>query len=141
MIKIRRSAQKILLAPNFWVLVVIFLLTVASNHPLLQGSTGWSANAEDRPSLKAMNEEKTLLREGTVITDSRGRFRLNEERIVFTDESLGKSLMCLENSMLQRVYAFSKDDDGGRQRWTVSGKVTEFNGENFLWLDRATRIQ
>ena len=49
--------------------------------------------------------------------------------------------MCLENSMLQRVYAFSKDDDGGRQRWTVSGKVTEFNGENFLWLDRATRIQ
>jgi hypothetical protein len=139
--KIRRSARKILLAPTFWVVVFILLLTVASNHPLLQGSSGWSANAEDRPSLKAMNDEKSLLREGTVITDSRGRFRLSEERIIFTDESLGKSLMCLENSMLQRIYSFSKDDDGGRQRWTVSGKITEFNGENFLWLDRATRIQ
>jgi hypothetical protein len=141
MIKIRRLAKKLFFAPSSWAGIVILSLAVASNQPFIRAMSESSANAEDRPSLKAMNEEKSLIREGTLLTDSKGRFRFNEDRIVFTDESLGKSLICLENIMLQRIHAFSKEDEGGRQRWSVSGKVTEFNGENFLWLDRATRAQ
>jgi hypothetical protein len=88
-----------------------------------------------------MNEEKSLLREGSAITESRGRFKFNEDRIVFTDESLGKSMTCLENLLLQRIKGFLDDEEGTRQRWAVSGKITEFQGENYLWLDRATRAQ
>jgi hypothetical protein len=141
MTKLKRLVRKIMFAPIFWVVVAVLTLTAASNQPISPGISPAAAMADERPSLKAMNEEKTLLREGTLLTDSKGRFKFNEDRIAFTDESLGKTMICLENIVLQRIHVFSKDDGNSRQRWNVSGKITEFNGENFLWLDRATRAQ
>lgn len=137
----KRLTRKLRATPAFWVATLLVTLGALSNHPTLRPTPASLAQAEDRPSLQAMNEEKPLLREGSVITESRGRFKFNEDRIVFIDESLGKSITCLENLLLQRIKSFLDDEEGTRQRWSVSGKLTEFHGENYLWLDRATRAQ
>lgn len=141
MTRLKRLIRRCSAAPSFWVLVVVIALAIASNHPVFRSTSASMANADERPTLKEMNEDKSLIREGTSLTDARGRFKAVNERFVFMDESTGKPLTCLENLMLQRIHSFLKDDDGGRQRWSVSGKITEFNGENFLWLDRAIRAQ
>jgi hypothetical protein len=122
-------------------LIFVIALTILSNHPALRTIPGSLVSAGERRNLKEMNEEKSLIREGTSLAEARGRFKPVNERFVFVDESTGKPLTCLENLMLQRIQSFLKDDEGGRQRWSVSGKITEFNGENFLWLDRAIRAQ
>jgi hypothetical protein len=128
-------------APSVWMIMIVGALVVASNWPALRLSSSASAVEGDRPSLVAMNQEKSLLREGTSVSESRGRFQIVKERVIFSDETLGKSFTCLENLMLQRIHAMLGDDEGRRQRWLVTGKITEFNGENFLWLDRATRAR
>lgn len=141
MTRLRRWIRRCSNAPSFWVLVFVTALTTLSNHPALRSIPGSLASADERPNLKEMNEEKSLIREGTSLAEARGRFKPVNERFIFIDESTGKPLTCLENLMLQRIHSFLKDDEGGRQRWSVSGKITEFNGENFLWLDRAIRAQ
>jgi hypothetical protein len=141
MTRLKRLIRRCSAAPSFWVLVFVIALFIASNHPVFQSTSGSSANADERPTLKEMSEDKSLIREGTSLTEARGRFKVVNERFVFMDESTGKPLTCLENLMLQRIHSFLKDDEGGRQRWSVSGKITEFNGENFVWLDRAIRAQ
>jgi len=141
MTRLRRWIRRCSKAPSFWVFVCVVALTILSNHPALRSMPGSLASADERPNLKEMNEEKSLIREGTSLAEARGRFKPFNERFVFIDESTGKPLTCLENLMLQRIHSFLKDDEGGRQRWSVSGKITEFNGENFLWLDRAIRAQ
>jgi hypothetical protein len=141
MIKLRRLFRKIVYAPSSWVGLFLGVLLLMSNHPSLRSSLEGSAMGEDRPSLQGMNEEKSLLREGTNLSEARGKFKIGKDRIVFSDEGQNKSFACLENLMLQRIDSFLKDDEGGKQRWTVSGRITEFNGENFLWIDRAIRAQ
>lgn len=134
---IRRGAN----APSVWVLLLVMVLSMTSNHPSLRWTKGLTAQADERPSIQAMNADKSLIREGTILAEARGRFKVVNERFVFLDETTGKPLTCLENLMLQRIHSFLKDDEGGRQRWSVSGKITEYNGDNFLWLDRALRAQ
>ena len=141
MTKLRRLFYKVVCAPSSWVGVFLGVLLLMSNHPSLRSSVEGSAIGEDRPTLQGMNEEKNLLREGTSLSEARGRFKVGKDRIVFSDEGQSKSFVCLENLMLQRIHSFLKDDEGGKQRWTVSGRITEFNNENFLWIDRAVRAQ
>ena len=139
--RLRRLIRRSVNAPSVWVLLLVIILSITSNHPSLRLTNGSIAKADERPTIQAMNEEKSLIREGTSLAEARGRFKVVNERFVFMDETTGKSLTCLENLMLQRIHSFLKDDEGGRQRWSVSGKITEYNGDNFLWLDRALRAQ
>lgn len=127
--------------PFVWMTLALIALVGVSNWPALRLSSSASAVEGDRPSLVAMNQDKGILREGTVVSESKGRFQVVKDRVVFTDESLGKSFTCLENLTLQRIQSYLGDDEGRRQRWMVTGKITEFGGENFLWLDRAIRAR
>lgn len=136
-----RRMRRLVSSPSLWVFALVTSLALASNYPGVRSGSFGLVNADERPSLKSMNDEKSLMREGTALTEVRGRFKVANERYVFMDEINNQSLTCLENLMLQRVYYFLKDDEGGRQRWSVSGKITEYNGENFLWIDRAMRVQ
>ncbi len=127
-------------SPAFWVIVCVIAAAIAVNvQP--QGTAGWESilSADDRPSLSEMNQSSTLLREGTAVAESKGKFQLVGDRIVFHDTQHGHSLPCLENLMLQRVESYLKEDQDQRQAWVVTGKVTEFNGGNYLWIDRAIR--
>ncbi len=94
--------------------------------------------ASDRPSLAQMAKEETAMREGTPITEVKGRFRKQGERFQFVEEGSNKAFKCLENLCLQRI-SMNQQDDERKVIWLVSAKVTEFNGENFLILDKAVR--
>lgn len=94
--------------------------------------------AGERPSLSTMAKEESIMREGTLLTDVKGRFRKQGERFQFIEDGSNKSYKCLENLSLQRIDASQQDDDR-KVAWIVSAKVTEFKGENFLVLEKAIR--
>ena len=94
--------------------------------------------AGERPSLSTMAKEESIMREGTLLTDVKGRFRKQGERFQFIEDGSNKSYKCLENLSLQRIDASQQDDDR-KVAWIVCAKVTEFKGENFLVLEKAIR--
>lgn len=97
-----------------------------------------STMANDRPSLSQMAKEESVMREGTPLTEVKGRFKKQAERFQFVEDGTNKSFKCLENLCLQRIAANQQDDDR-KVVWLVSAKVTEFNSENFLVLEKAVR--
>lgn len=126
-------------SPAFWVISIAILIAIVTNVANQEGFMNQSATwAGDRPSLSAMSNEISLIREGTVMADVRGRFRVANDRMTFTDEATNKTYLCLENLMLQRIYSTIKDDDR-KITWVISAKATEYNGDNFLFLDKAVK--
>ena len=94
--------------------------------------------AGERPSLSTMAKEESIMREGTLLTDVKGRFRKQGERFQFIEDGSNKSYKCLENLSLQRIDASQQDDDR-KVAWVISAKVTEFKGENFLVVEKTIR--
>ena len=130
--------MRILKSPALWVIVTVGCMAVFAN---LSGDHSMHSNsvmANDRPSLTQMAKEDSAMREGAVLSDSKGRFKKQGERFVFIDETTSKTFKCLENLCLQRIATNQLDDDR-KVIWLVSAKVTEFNGENFLILEKAIR--
>ncbi len=74
------------------------------------------------------------LREGMKLVNQVGELKNQRGRIVFSPEGETYSLELLENLALQRV---SRDLDQPNRMWSVSGVVTEYNGDNYLLLQRA----
>jgi hypothetical protein len=80
---------------------------------------------------------KRRLREGTVLADQGGRFRQDGDGAVFVTESQ-LDFVALPNLNLERVIRTLKGSDESESiRWSVSGVVTEFNGRNYLLINRA----
>lgn len=99
----------------------------------------WVAIAqEERPSLVARSaKEKSKLREGSKIIDRAGRFSLQGERYHFDLlEADGGTFTLLENQLLERVSSAASNQDD-KAVWTVTGVVTEYNGNRYLLLERA----
>ena len=128
--------MRILQSPAFWVILgVSFIAVFANVGDALHGN---AIMASDRATLAQMTKMESLSREGTVLTDVKGKFRKQAERLSFVEEGTTKSIKCLENLCLQKVVANQQDDDR-KVVWLVSAKLTEFNNENFLILDKAVR--
>jgi hypothetical protein len=80
---------------------------------------------------------KRRLREGTILADRGGRFRQDGDGAVFISDDQYE-LVVLENLNLERVVRTLKASDVSESiSWSVSGVVTEFNGRNFLLINRA----
>ena len=130
--------MRVLRSPAFWVILAFCSTAVFSN---IGGDSRLSSSAimaDERPSLSTMAKEQSIMREGTVLTDIKGRFRKQGERFQFIEDGSNKTYKCLENLNLQRIDASQQDDDR-KLAWIVSAKVTEFNRENFLVLEKAVR--
>ena len=96
-----------------------------------QGRTVGPAGAADG---SAQPEDR--IREGTELVDQPGSFRPTGDRIAFfTDVGKGR-LVVLENLALERVRR-SIEDTPTPPEWIVTGTVTEYRGENFLFVRRA----
>lgn len=86
---------------------------------------------------KAVANANLRLREGLVITDRGGFFRHDGDGAVFITED-GYELTALPNLNLERIIRTLKSADEAQSiRWSVSGKVTEFSGRNYLLISRA----
>jgi hypothetical protein len=77
------------------------------------------------------------LREGTVLTDAIGRFKVSGDRATFVVTETGQTFGGLENLNLSRIFDTIRDDPNAD--WNVSGSVTEYRGLNFLLIHKAVR--
>ena len=130
--------MRVFRSPAFWVILAFLFTAVFSN---LGGDSRMSSSAimaGERPSLSSMAKEESSMREGALLSEVKGRFRKQGERLLFIEDGTNKSFKCLENLSLQRMEASQQDDDR-KVAWIVSSKVTEFKGENFLLVEKAIR--
>ena len=80
---------------------------------------------------------KLRIREGTAIIDKAGFFRQDGEGATFVTEE-NYEFGALPNLNLERVVRTLKSSDEVESiRWSVNGVVTEFNGRNYLLINRA----
>ena len=77
------------------------------------------------------------MREGSKLVDQVGDFQKSGEQINFYIKEPGAVLRVLENLALERV-ARVLDDNPSMRSWSVTGVITEFRGENYLLVTRAT---
>ena len=75
------------------------------------------------------------LREGATLVDQPGVFQLVGDRVVFVFEE-GRQVTALENLALERV-ALAVRQATSTRTWLVSGVITEYQGGNYLLLERA----
>jgi hypothetical protein len=80
--------------------------------------------------------ELTRLREGAVLNEQPGTFQLVGNRLVFAFDGEARQLVILENLALERVIRLVRQS-AAPQSWVVSGTVTEYQGSNYLLIDRA----
>ena len=110
------------------------LTTAASASP--SGST--FPNSHSTSTSLGGTSASGLLREGTKIVNQPATCRGLGDRlqIILADTSV--PLIALENLASQRILKATLDDAGDEQ-WVVNGQITEFQGHNFILLDRVTR--
>ncbi len=109
--------------------VVLLAATLRGEPAAAPPRSGASATAKPAP-------VRQCLREGTQIVDQWGHFKTIGERWVFVGERDGVQWTALENRNLERV-ARSAAGNPRRLRWKVTGTVTEYQGSNFLLIERA----
>jgi len=129
--------MRVLKSSSFWVISTALVLAAYVN---LSGElpNSKAIMASDRPSLAQMSKTDSMMREGTPLTDIKGRFKKQGDRFLFVEEGATKSYKCLENLCLQRVTTNLQDDDRAAT-WLISAKFTEFNDTNFLIVEKAVR--
>ncbi|MCY2983158.1 MAG: hypothetical protein NTY15_05910 [Planctomycetota bacterium] len=129
--------MQVLKSSSFWVILTALVLAAYVN---LSGELNQSNTimASDRPSLAQMSKQDSLMREGTPLTDIKGRFKKQGDRFLFVEDGTTKFFKCLENLCLQRVTTNLQDDDRAAT-WLISAKFTEFNDTNYLLVEKAVR--
>lgn len=88
----------------------------------------------------ASRKNQPIYREGTKIVNQLGFFNEASESISFNFEVDGKtvSLRALENLALERVAnELLNNSTAEPPRWSVSGRLTEFRGSNYILVQRA----
>lgn len=85
---------------------------------------------------KSDQENQYLLRQGTDLVDQVGEFRLAGDRVVFFMDGGKRRLIGLENLTLERItQTLIKNPE--RLQWRVTGTITEYQGNNFLFITHA----
>jgi len=78
------------------------------------------------------------LREGHRFENLTAMIQITEtERFMASIEG-DKNFLVLENLALERI-AEAMRIDSTDNRWVLTGRVTEFRGQNYVWVERATR--
>ena len=129
--------MRVLKSFSFWVISTVLILGAFINLSDDLANSN-AIMASDRPSLAQMSKTESLLREGTPLTDIKGRFKKQGDRFLFVEDGETKSFKCLENLCLQRVTANLQDDERAAT-WLISAKFTEFGDTNYLLVEKAVR--
>ncbi len=119
-------------SPAFWFGTCLVCAGVVSNLGAI-GAGPASAIAEDEDKV-----ESTILREGTRIENRQAEVRQEAERLAVYLDGSRTPLLTLENLAMQRLTQ-SILDDPADQNWLVTGTITEFQGRNYLLLERIAR--
>ncbi len=79
-----------------------------------------------------------LLREGARLVNQPATCRSVGDRLLVELPHTSLPLAVLENLAAQRILKAIQDDIGGGQ-WIINGSITEFQGRNYILLDRVLR--
>ena len=113
-----------------WLLLAIVGAGVASNLSAVEDAPAAPTNSARAP-------KETLLREGARVEAKRAKCRVAAERLLIEFED-GRTLDALPNLAAQRVFQACRDDESDSE-WIVSGKITEFQNMNYLFLESVLR--
>jgi hypothetical protein len=137
---------RLLKTPAFWLLLIAITIVVIANWNNEASSRGrvnageeiGSKNGAGAKSSESSRQDN-LIREGTELNNLRVQFRKSSNgRITLFDEQTKRSMVCLENLWLQRILVAQKNEDPSVV-WLVSGKVTEFEGVNYIQIVQASK--
>ena len=95
-------------------------------------------NAEQGTRAEATNKNEFRKREGAAFS-SEGYVQFTGERLTFISEDGQERLVLLENLALDRLSRTIRDTNL-KTRWKVFGTITEYQGSNFLFLNRAVLV-
>lgn len=109
--------------------------------PAAAGGTGSHATGSpigaNRQEKEAAEAGKLRLREGTELKNVVGRFRQMGDTLTFIDEQ-NREIGGLPNLNLERVSRVLQTvEEPESVSWSISGRVTEYSGRNFLLISRA----
>ena len=117
--------------------------TVAFITTLIIGTaiTLWAmepASREGTPADGGTPSVKQRRREGDLFQGP-GRFESTGDRITFYSEQDDEVFRVLENLALERIARILEDPSGlgASRKWGVTGVVTEYQGSNYLLIERA----
>lgn len=138
--------MRLLKTPAFWLLSIALTIVVLANWNNEASSRG-RVNAGEGDVSKATSGTRAaetarpdnLIREGTELNNLRVQVRkASNGRITLFDEQTKRTMVCLENLWLQRILVAQKNEDPSVV-WLVSGKVTEFEGVNYIQISQASK--
>ena len=132
-----KPMKKIKIATPLLITLCLGLATSGASFGLLQQPTSPIKQGVPMKQEAAQAPEKSeeLYREGTQLKQVRGRFQADFDRVEFVSEKGDSTWLVLENLTLQRVEDELTDEV--ELGWQVDGMVTEYNGRNYLLLERA----
>lgn len=124
------NARALLRSRLVWVLLALASAGVASNLSAVEDSPVAPVNAQK-------STREMLLREGARVEAKRAKCRVAGERLLIEFDD-GRTLDALANLAAQRVFQACRDDESDSE-WIVSGKITEFQNMNYLFLESVLR--
>lgn len=87
--------------------------------------------------IQKKNKPPETIREGTVLRDQPGEFRLVGNRVLLLIHDGNRQFYCLENINLERVVQVLRDNPQTVNRWNVDFMVTEYQNKNYALIHRA----
>ncbi|MCA9100595.1 MAG: hypothetical protein R3C10_10910 [Pirellulales bacterium] len=117
-------------------MVVGVVSTSTTSWSRAQSTPGGAAAVDTLSDGLPSGETALRVREGTRFDEQSGTFTSVGERWAFTPAGTTAQLVVLENLVLDRVSRVL-GESAEPAVWSVSGRVTEYRGANYLLLDRA----
>lgn len=138
--------MRLLKTPAFWLLSIALTIVVLANwnnEAALRGRVnageGDGSKATSGTRATETTRPDNLIREGTELNNLRVQVRkASNGRPTLFDEQTKRTMVCLENLWLQRILVAQKNEDPS-VAWLVSGKVTEFEGVNYIQITQASK--
>ena len=120
-------------------LLSVFVLTfsdhgIAQREPVPQNPSQTEKPLETSENPTRANKQR--IREGTTFKDKIGFFRQVGQRTIFQTLDGNERYFCLENLTLERALK-AIEDKPTRTLWRIDGTYTEFQGDNYILLQRA----
>jgi hypothetical protein len=122
--------RSMLSSPLAWIGLILIGAAIASN--LSAGDDGLRPAA-----LNARSSKAELMREGTRIESRRVKCRANTDHLTVEFDD-GRQLDALANLAAQRLLQACRDD-ASDSYWIISGRITEFQNTNFLYVEHIVR--
>ncbi len=140
-LRLQRMATRLVRLPAFWVVGGLLLVTAIVNvHAIPVASQSHASNASAIATPLDQSVLKATQREGTTLTNVRGHFENSGDRIRFVNVHSGTTYVCLENLPLQQIMQSTSKSITSNE-WIIRGHLTEFDGTNFLLIDRSIRAR